>query len=202
MIVYRDIIQGTPEWFALKAGKPSAGSMNRIVTSTGKVSDQREAYLNRLAGERILGRVDMHGFKSESMDRGTGLEPEARDVFSMLNDVEVEQVGFITDDLGRYGCSPDGMMPDSGLEIKCPELHTFVGYAMKGFPKSKYGVQVQGNLFVTGLQSWIFFAYYPEMKPFQITVEPDLKFHAILKEELERFLSDLDKAEKELRERN
>jgi hypothetical protein len=39
------------------------------------------------------------------------------------------------------------------------------------------------------------------MKPFQLTVEPDFRFHRILKEELEMFIEDLDEAEKRLRER-
>lgn len=201
MKIYRDIIQGSPEWFAIKAGKVSAGSMDKIVTSTGKASTQRGAYLYQLAGERVMGASEAGGFKSGWMARGTELEPEARDVYAMLNEVEVEQVGFITDDLGRYGCSPDGIIGNKGLEIKCTSLSVFVGYVLGGKLPTEYRVQVQGGLFVTGFPAWDFFAYYPGMKPFQITVEPDLKFHAILKEELERFLSDLGTTEKQLRER-
>jgi hypothetical protein len=120
----------------------------------------------------------------------------------MEAEVEVEEVGFITDDKGRYGCSPDGLiLPNKGLEIKCPSLSVFVGYVLGGKLPTEYKVQVQASLFITGLEQWDFFAYYPDMKPFQVTVEPDMKFHEILKEELERFCADLDKAEKELLER-
>lgn len=202
MIVYRDIEQRSPEWFALHVGKPSAGSMNKIITSTGKASSQRHEYLHRLAGERVLGTVEQNGLNTVWTRRGTELEPEARSVYAMENEVEVEEVGFITDDQGRYGCSPDGLiLPNKGLEIKCPSLSVFVGYVLGGKLPTEYKVQVQASLFITGFEQWDFFAYYPDMKPFQLTVEPDLKFHEILREELERFCDDLDRVEKELRER-
>jgi len=202
VIVYRDIEQRSPEWFALHVGKPSAGSMNKIITSTGKASSQRHEYLHRLAGERVLGTVEQNGLNTVWTRRGTELEPEARSVYAMENEVEVEEVGFITDDQGRYGCSPDGLiLPNKGLEIKCPSLSVFVGYVLGGKLPTEYKVQVQASLFITGFEQWDFFAYYPDMKPFQLTVEPDLKFHEILREELERFCDDLDRVEKELRER-
>ena len=202
MIVYRDIEQRSPEWFALHVGIPTASDINKIVTSTGKVSAQRTEYLYRLAGERVLGTVEQNGLNTVWTRRGTEMEPEARNVYAMEAEVEVEEVGFITDDQGRYGCSPDGLiLPNKGLEIKCPSLSVFVGYVLGGKLPTEYKVQVQASLFITGLEQWDFFAYYPDMKPFQVTVEPDLKFHEILKEELERFCADLDKAEKELLER-
>ena len=202
MIVYRDIEQRSPEWFALHVGIPTASDINKIVTSTGKVSAQRTEYLYRLAGERVLGTVEQNGLNTVWTRRGTEMEPEARNVYAMEAEVEVDEVGFITDDQGRYGCSPDGLiLPNKGLEIKCPSLSVFVGYVLGGKLPTEYKVQVQASLFITGLEQWDFFAYYPDMKPFQVTVEPDLKFHEILKEELERFCADLDKAEKELLER-
>jgi hypothetical protein len=176
--------------------------MNKIITSTGKASSQRHEYLHRLAGERVLGTVEQNGLNTVWTRRGTELEPEARSVYAMENEVEVEEVGFITDDQGRYGCSPDGLiLPNKGLEIKCPSLSVFVGYVLGGKLPTEYKVQVQASLFITGFEQWDFFAYYPDMKPFQLTVEPDLKFHEILREELERFCDDLDRVEKELRER-
>lgn len=202
MIVYRDIEQRSPEWFALHVGIPTASDINKIVTSTGKVSAQRTEYLYRLAGERVLGTVEQNGLNTVWTRRGTEMEPEARNVYAMEAEVEVEEVGFITDDKGRYGCSPDGLiLPNKGLEIKCPSLSVFVGYVLGGKLPTEYKVQVQASLFITGFEQWDFFAYYPDMKPFQLSVEPDLKFHEILKEELERFCADLDKAEQELRER-
>jgi hypothetical protein len=176
--------------------------MNKIITSTGKASSQRHEYLHRLAGERVFGTVEQNGLNTVWTRRGTELEPEARSVYAMENEVEVEEVGFITDDQGRYGCSPDGLiLPNKGLEIKCPSLSVFVGYVLGGKLPTEYKVQVQASLFITGFEQWDFFAYYPDMKPFQLSVEPDINFHGILKEELERFCADLDKAEKELRER-
>jgi len=202
VIVYRDIEQGTPEWHSIRAGKPTASEISKIVTSTGKISAQRTEYLYRLAGERVLGTVEQNGLNTVWTRRGTELEPEARSVYAMEAEVEVEEVGFITDDQGQYGCSPDGLIiPNKGLEIKCPSLSVFVGYVLGGKLPTEYKVQVQTSLFITGFERWDFFAYYPDMKPFQLTIEPDLKFHEILKEELERFCDDLEKVEKELRER-
>ena len=47
------------------------------------------------------------------------------DLYSLVNDVEVEQVGLIYyDERKDRHASPDGIMDYKGLEIKCPMQKT------------------------------------------------------------------------------
>jgi len=71
----------------------------------------------------------------------------------------------------EVGCSPDGLIDKEqdgligGLEIKCPLQGTHVEYLRAGKVPSKYMLQVQGCMFVTGRGYWDFMSYHPKMKP-------------------------------------
>lgn len=196
---FPEIKQGSPEWHALRAGKPTASEFDKIITSTGKTSTQRQAYLYRLAGERILGTTEQT-FESGWMARGKVVEEEARDVYAFESQTTVEEVGFCLHDSGLYGCSPDGLVgADGGLEIKCPSLAVFVKYVLGGKVPTEYIVQVQGSLLVTGRKWWDFYAYYPGMNPLKIKVGPDIRLHRILADELELFCEELAELETKLR---
>lgn len=187
-----DVQQGTQEWQDARAGIPTASNFSKILTSTGKPSTQREKYLYTLAAERIIGK-SMESYKNASMERGQELEAEARALFEIVKDVTVETVGIcFKDDSMTIGGSPDGLVgEDEGLEIKCPESHTHVGYLLAGVLPTEYFQQVQGNLFVTGRKRWWFMSYYPGLKPLIVPVERDEKFIDILDAELIKFNAEL-----------
>jgi hypothetical protein len=54
------------------------------------------------------------------MEYGSGTEEEARNWYAFQHDVEVQQVGFITTDDGRLGCSPDGLILKAGEIVGGP----------------------------------------------------------------------------------
>jgi hypothetical protein len=78
-----------------------------------------------------------------------------------------------------------------GLEMKNPLAKTHVSYLVGKKLPTKYFVQVQSSLFITGLSKWYFFSYYPGLEPFTIEVYPDLEFHKILEKELNSFCREL-----------
>lgn len=176
--------QGTAEWLQERCGLPTSSNFDKIVTSKGDRSASRLKYIYQLVGERISGQpVPM--YNNYAMQRGTELEPEARAYYELLSDNVVQEVGFCMEDGGRWGGSPDGLIgDDGGLEIKCPEIHTHVGYLLANKLPTTYYQQVQGNLFVTGRKWWDFISYYPGIKPLIVRVLPDTVFHEILHEEL------------------
>jgi len=191
MIIRDDIIQGESEWFALKAGVPGASSFDKILTPTGKASTQRKQYLYQLAGETITG-LKMETYQSEAMKRGIELEHEARELFEMIYDTDVKQVGVCyKDEQKKYLCSPDGLMSDTGLEIKSPLIHTHVEYLLNNKLPTKYISQVQGSMLVTGFESWFFMSNYPGLKPLIIEVKRDEAYIAELESELDKFCLDL-----------
>ena len=190
-------IQGSDEWFKIRCGVPSSSNFDKIVTTKGEPSKQAEKYGYKLAGEAIAGKAE-ETYKNSAMERGTILEDEAHQLYQIVNDVEVEQVGFCK--LEGFGCSPDGLVGDKGmLEIKCPMMATHVEYLLKGKMPTAYFQQVQGQLLVMGREWCDFMSYYPGIKPFTIRVERDEKFLALLKAELSAFCVKLEETINKIR---
>lgn len=194
-----ELEQRSPEWYQARKGMPTASSFDRIITSEGKPSKQRQKYLYELAGERLGGIVD-ESYQSFAMLQGIEKEAEARALYELLND-PVQQAGFCTSDCGSYGCSPDGLIgEDGGLEIKCPLIYTHVEYLLKCKDEMPidYFQQVQGSLFVTGRKWWDFVSYFPGLPPLILREEPNDVFQRLLKRELESFCQELEETVKKL----
>lgn len=191
--------QGTPEWHMSRCGIPSASNFDKIITTKGEQSKQRTKYLWQLAGETILG-VPEETYQNGAMLRGKELEAEARGFYQVVTDADIEQVGFCLADDARFGCSPDSLVgEDGGLEIKCPNLSTHVGYLLDGVLPTEYFQQVQGNMLVTGRKWWSFLSYYPGIKPLLIMVERDEKFIKALDAELKKFCVELEETVEKLK---
>ncbi len=194
MIIEKSCEQGSPEWMALRVGNPGASSMDKIVTSTGGRSTQRQKYLYQMAGELITGQK-AESYKNGHMERGTELEHEARELFEFIHG-PVEQCAMIYQDTRKlWHCSPDGIMPaqKAGLEIKCPSLPVHIEYLDKGKLPTAYVIQVQASLMVTGWDLWWFVSHYPGIKPLIMPVERDEALIKILQSEVEAFCIDIRK---------
>jgi len=192
MIPLYDIEQGTDAWFAAKAGRPGASSFDKILTTKGEPSKQRQDYLYELAGERIIGRQEP-GYSNYAMERGITLESEGRALFELLHDVELKQVGVVyRDESRRVLCSPDGLLEDAGFEQKNPMLKTHVKYLLAGTLPTDYYQQVHGSMWVCGFDSWYFMSNYPGMPPLILKVHCDEKWLVKLDSVMKEFLDELD----------
>lgn len=193
MKIFPEMLQGSDEWFQVRAGRPTASNFDRIITPTGKDSSQWDGFAIELMADCI--RPDMVDFiGNRHTDRGNELEPEARAKFADDMAMEVKQVGFITRDDGIVGCSPDGLIYDAvtqelvaGLELKCPLAKNHAKYLVEGVLPKDYAPQVHGGMAVTGLDYWYFMSYCQGMKPFILRVERD-GFTAKVSDALDRFL--------------
>lgn len=188
-----EVQQGTQEWMDARAGIPTASNFDKIITSKGEPSKQREKYLYTLAAERVVGK-SMESYQNDAMTRGVEMEAEARALYEILNDCTVQEVGLcFQNEQKLVGASPDGLVgEDGGVEIKCPLSHTHVGYLLDGKLPSEYFQQVQGQLYVTG-RKWVdFISYYPGLKTLIVRVQRDEKFILALEANLMIFLDDLN----------
>ena len=187
------IEQGSPEWFSAKAGKPSASSFDKIITTKGEPSKSAQKYMFQLAGEAIAGLKE-ETYQNATMQRGIELEEEARQFYEMVKDCKVEQIGLCyPNDKKRYLCSPDGLVGKDGLiEIKCPLIATQVGYLLDNVLPTEYFQQVQGQLLVTGRKWCDFVSYYPGLKPLIVRITPEKEFIKKLEAELEKFCVELE----------
>lgn len=179
--------QRSPEWYAARLGVPTASNFGRVITPTGKPSAQIDAYRNKLIAELVTGRTEQQE-ASYAMERGTELESEAREYYSLMR--PVVEVGLCLHEDG-FGASPDGLVGDVGLlEIKCPLPHTHVEYLLDDEIPSQYIPQVMGQLLVCEREWCHFLSYHPDMKPLLVKVFRDDKYiatmHDLLKQLVEQ----------------
>jgi len=130
------------------------------------------------------------------MQRGTDLEPLAKEVYELVSGESVFDIGFCKHDDLEAGCSPDGLVGDNGLlEIKCPMAHTMVGYLRAGNKlPSKYKAQVQGQMWVTHREWCDFMAYHPDMTLLLVRVERDQEFIDKLESEVIKACETIEKS--------
>lgn len=192
------------DWFSARLGKPTASGMAEIVTTTGK---QREGaaprrYMLDLLGERLTG-LPTQAFETAAMIRGVELEPRARAWYELITGREVVEVGFVLSDCGRFGCSPDGLMDERGLEIKCPMQAGFLDVIESGAIPFEHVIQMQASMWVTGFKEWDYclFTDVRGLAPQIITVQQDARIQDALSKYVPAFCDELDKIEARLRER-
>jgi putative phage-type endonuclease len=169
--------QRSPEWFSMICGNVGASSVDKIITTKGEPSKQREDYLMTLAAERITGRAEV-GYTTQAMLNGIEREAEARTLFELAYGVEVQQVGCIFKDENRLAhCSPDGIIGDkAGYEVKNPLSKTAVKYLLGGKLPTEYFCQINFSLYISERETWWFMSHYPGLKPFIIECHRDEKW--------------------------
>jgi len=198
-----NIEQGTPEWLNARKGKLTASQAASIITPTGKLASASKGLMRKLARECIID--DPLEFQGNADTQwGHAHEPIARDVFTEITGYAVDRVGALQSTLHPcLGCSPDGMMMIDGvihgLEIKCPSVDTHVDYLLDGELPAKYRPQVHFSMAITGIRTWYFMSYFPELKPLIIPVHWDdytdkikdaaLAFAAEYEQEMPRILN-------------
>jgi predicted phage-related endonuclease len=190
-IIIDDIIQGSPEWHSACCGNVGASNIDRIITTTGARSKQREEFMYQLAGERICGKRE-ETFQSQAMKDGIEREAAARTLFEMIYGVEVRQVGIVYKDERKLcHCSPDGLPENAGLEIKNPMMKTAVKYLLNKKLPTEYFSQIQMSLYVTERDLWYFMSNYEGLPPLIIECRRDDEFIYKLEKELNNFNEEL-----------
>jgi putative phage-type endonuclease len=173
---FHDISQYTEKWVKLRRGRATTSKFAVIMANFGKsFGNPAHEYAMRIALEYVTGQT-LDEYTSPDMERGTELEPYARERYEEETMSEVYNGGFY--ELGFMGASPDGLVGDDGLiEIKCPKWNTHFKQLVKGGYNSSYRWQIQGQLYVTGRKWCDFISYndeFPESKQVHIfRVHPD-----------------------------
>lgn len=206
MIVH-NVEQGTPEWFALRAGKPTASEFSKLITSTGEPSKSMAGYAITLAGEMYAGKPLDAWEGNAYTERGKILEADARRAYAFLNDVEPETVGFVSNDAVQYGCSPDSLINREGiLEIKCLKAENHIKAILYHKKHKKcppdYVQQTQGQLFVCELPWCDLYFHHPDLPPLIIRQERDEAIIKSIADQIQNVINERDKILEELRNGN
>lgn len=191
-----DVKQNTPEWLAARAGIVTASDLDSIVTPTWKprTGEGVETYLCRKLAERCMG-APLEQLGSWAADQGSSAESEAFNWFRWETKMDVQRVGFITDDAGTCGCSPDGIIgDDGGLELKFPQPEQHIKYLLAGVVPPAYLPQVHGSLYVSGRPWWVFCSYSRQFPALVVKVERDEAIIAAIDVAVKAFNARLDAA--------
>jgi len=190
--------QGTEEWFTIRIGKVTASRVADVIakTKTG-YSATRDNYMAQLVCERLTGQKG-DSFTNAAMQHGTDTEPLARAAYEALQDVLVDEVGFVPHpSIEMAGASPDGLVGEDGLiEIKCPNTATHIETLLSQSVPGKYNTQMQFQMACTGRQ-WCDFVSFDnrlpeELQLFVTRVPRDEVFIRLIEAEIVQFLAELD----------
>jgi len=200
--------QRTDEWFKARLGKVTASKISDVLAKirTGEAAVRRN-YKMQLATERLTGQKT-DSYINQAMQDGIDREDTAREIFEIVRDIKVEQVGFIDHPtIEMAGASPDGLLPDNGvLEIKCPVETTHTTNLLERKLPSRYVSQVQWQMACTGADYANFVSYNPNFEPklqlIYLDVERDDEYIEMLEEEVSTFLTEVDDIINILRELN
>lgn len=153
-VVFHDnIIQGTPEWLAIR---------NDYITGT-------DAY-TLLKGKSVDFILDKKRtttpFKgTRATRRGHRLEPEAIAIASAIKEIEITDMGFITNTkYPRAGFSPDGLIGLDGI-AECKAFNKDRHFENQKKPEIQIIAQIQWGLFVTERQYGLLILYNPDLPP-------------------------------------
>lgn len=214
MKVMTDFPQGSDRWREVHLGIPTASEFKKIITpAKGELSASHREFAARLVGERITGGFDdVKELFDIHIIRGIEHEPRALAAYQYKTGAYARSVGFVTNDEGTAGCSPDGLVyqnegdalenPIGGLEFKCPTFTKFLMWQDEGVLPLEHKCQVHGSLAVTGLPWWDFVAFHAQCpdRPFIVRVTPD-KFTESVKDALAKFLKITDELYAKIKER-
>lgn len=195
-----DVEQGTEAWLMARLGKVGA-SMVADATARDRSGKgwgiTRTRLVARLAAERLTGNLT-ETYKSPSMQRGTEVEPEARDFYGFVHGHSIKTVGLVLHPTIDMACaSPDALVGDEGLaQFKCPDQHTHMATLMGAPIDGGYIKQVQWEMACTGRQWCDWVSYDPrwpdEMRLFVKRVPRDPVMIAELEKQVREFLTEVD----------
>ena len=195
--------QRSPEWFLARLGKVTASRVADIVAKTkAGYSTSRENYAVELALQRITGNIP-ESYLNAAMQWGTEKEPEARAMYEMTTGNFVTEVGFIDHpNIPMSGASPDGIVGDGLIEIKCPISATHLATLRRKEADPKYICQMQWQMAVTNTVWCDFISYDPRFpekhKLFVKRVNRDDKLIKELEDEVIKFESEIQNILKDL----
>lgn len=188
--VFKDLEQGSDEWYAARCGIVTASVVGQLVTPTLKTAnnDTSRGLTMALVAERITGHVEPTQ-TSRAMERGTLDEPYARDIYS-AHHAPVTELGFMVRNFGDFliGYSPDGLVGDDGLiEIKSRAQKIQLKTVLANEVPAENMAQIQAGLLVSG-RSWCdYVSYCGGMALWTKRVEPDERWHEAILAAVEAF---------------
>lgn len=159
-------LQRTGEWRRERLGRITASRLGDVLA--GESTKRHQGYLLEVAyGIAGVGGFD---FDPPWMAHGKAWEDMARGEYEWRTGRTVRQVGLIRHgDLPYVGASPDGLVEDGCLEIKC-RISIDAHLKSIGEVPPEYRPQVQGEMWVLGCEWNDFVSYWRADKSSALTI--------------------------------
>ena len=198
--------QRTEEWFSARLGKVTASRVADVLAKikTGE-SASRKNYKMELVVQRLTGKPQ-ELFTNAAMEWGTEQEPFARMAYEAHTGTFVKEDGFVDHPtIEGFGCSPDGIVGDGLIEIKCPNTATHIETVLENKVPSKYIPQMQCQMACTGAKWCDFVSFDPrvpeDLQLFVVRVERDQEYIDLMEAEVKQFLNEVADMVTKLKER-
>ncbi len=188
--------QRTEEWFAARLGKVTA---SRVADVLAKIkfgeSASRKNYKMELVVQRLTNKVG-ESFTNAAMEWGTEQEPFARMAYEAHTGTFVKEEGFVDHPtIEGFGCSPDGIVGEGLIEIKCPNTANHIETVLENKAPSKYIPQMQCQMACTGAEWCDFVSFDPrvpeDLQLLVVRVERDQEYIDSMEVEVKQFLSEV-----------
>jgi predicted phage-related endonuclease len=198
--------QGSEEWLAARKGKITGSRFKdaRDRLKNGNPTAKCALYAMDVARERCGGKAS-EVYQNAAMRFGSEQEPLARQAYERATGNVVFEVGFIADESGYFGLSPDGLIDDDGvLEIKTLVSSDTLFKAVVDGDISEYRDQINGYLWMLGRQWVDLVLWAPDLADLGlamtvIRIERDEDAIAELETDLVKFLALVRENESKLR---
>lgn len=173
MVHLHSFEQKSDEWFDFRKGKLTASN----ATAIGACGAGLKTYARNIAME--LCGVEKKQITNSDIERGNEYEPLAITAYEFEFNINVQQIGCVTNDLFTNVCiSPDGLiLSDGGLEIKARNNEKHFALICGDESDIPFN-QIQMSLLVSERKWWDFASYNPNFKKhlFVKRIYPDLNY--------------------------
>lgn len=193
-----DFPQGSEEWLASRAGKVTASRIADVLAKikTGEAAARRD-YKAQIVAEILTGKPQGDDFTNAAMQWGTEQEPFARSAYEVAKDVMVDTVGLVLHPtIERAAASPDGIVGDGLLEVKCPKTATHLQYLLAGTAPVQYQPQMLWQMACTDKAWCDFVSFDPrlpdELQLFVVRFERNDERVKEMEAEVKTFLCEVD----------
>lgn len=140
-----------------------------------KASEGQDGYIAEIIAGALGWESNFQG--TPDTERGNRMEKQALRWLAYQHGIKTCDVGFLLSDDGTHGASPDAMVVGCNVpvEVKAPDLHTFIKWKIAGGLPEQHKAQVHGEMFVAGADRAIFVAYaeHPVIENMMVEVKRD-----------------------------
>lgn len=154
------------KWMEHRCGRITASRMNDLTAYSKRNKDEeleaRRKYRFELLAERLTKREQNNRPPTMAMQWGIDNESRAKQAYELLTGEMVSPVGFVLHPTYDFsGASPDGLLEEAILEVKCPESTTFLKWRFFDGVPEEHQKQMQWQMACTERKKGIFLAYDP-----------------------------------------